>query len=297
MDWKDELMNALGPVDPANLNIEKALGIVEQHLPKCLYRYRKFSKYELDNLETDCVWLTSPIKYNDPFDSAVTFSPERLSSALHGNMDPIKAVIRFFSRMCPAIAAIDFNKVLAPLFDDMVQNFSEYLQSSMRVCSFSETWDSVIMWSHYTDQHKGFCVEYPIHLLRPDDVRRTLLMPVIYRSELSDVTEYMVKGVGGTQFNNLFGELACLLKAVEWAYEKEWRLVIPGGDAIPERKYPMPKPSRLILGARMSEDDAAIVVDIARRRRIPVFRVKVSRRRFSLELFEVSPTTAAAAGK
>lgn len=142
------------------------------------------------------------------------------------------------------------------------------------------------MWSHYADQHKGFCIEYPIGALPSGDVRRTLIRPVIYRSELFDATGYMVQGVGGAQFNNLFGELACLFKAAEWAYEKEWRLVIAGGDAIPERKYPMPTPSRIILGARISEDDAKRLTDVARRRRIPVFRAEISRRRFSLVLTE-----------
>jgi len=290
-------MSAIGPTDPAAMNIKKALVLTQQNLPKSLFRYRKLSDCELDNLIRDCIWLTSPIKYNDPFDSAVTFSPERISEALHGDRDPIKTVIRHFSRLSPAIAAIDFDKLLAPLFDDMIQKFSEYLQSNMRVCSFSESWDSVVMWSHYADQHKGFCIEYPISALTSDDVRRTLLRPVIYRSDLFDVTGYMLKGVGGAQFNNLFGELACLLKAQEWAYEKEWRLVIAGGDAIPERKYPMPTPSRIILGARMCEADEAQLTDVARRRRIPLFRAEVSRRRFGLELSEVPQPAKAVTGK
>lgn len=131
-------MAAIGPTDPAAMDIKKALSLTQQNFPKSLFRYRKLSDYELDNLIRDCVWLTSPIKYNDPFDSAVTFSPERLGKALYGNRDPIQAVIKLFSKLCPAIGAIDFDRVLTPAYDDMIQNFSKYLQSSMRVCSFCE---------------------------------------------------------------------------------------------------------------------------------------------------------------
>jgi len=124
MDWKEEFMSAIGPFDPAELDFKKAHALIAQNFPKYLYRFRKMSGYEVDNLDADCVWLTSPLKYNDPFDSAVTFSPERLASALHGDKNPAKTVFRILSKLSPAIAAINLDEVMKPLFDEMIENFS-----------------------------------------------------------------------------------------------------------------------------------------------------------------------------
>jgi hypothetical protein len=59
-----------------------------------------------------------------------------------------------------------------------------------------------------------------------------------------------------TDFNNLFGQYLCLLKSVDWAYEKEWRIVFMSGPALANRELLMPKPSAIILGSAAKPDDA-----------------------------------------
>ena len=59
------------------------------------------------------------------------------------------------------------------------------------VSCFSEVNDSIVIWSHYANNHKGFCLEYDFKSLGFNDIRATSLCPVIYQKEILDVTEYL----------------------------------------------------------------------------------------------------------
>jgi hypothetical protein len=51
------------------------------------------------------------------------------------------------------------------IIPQMVQNtgiFVKDIQKATKLCSFSECNDSILMWSHYAKDHKGFCVEYDL---------------------------------------------------------------------------------------------------------------------------------------
>jgi Mg/Co/Ni transporter MgtE len=52
--------------------------IKHQHLPECVYKYREVNNFSLKKLDEGTVWLTSPSKYNDPYDCAATMSYSEL---------------------------------------------------------------------------------------------------------------------------------------------------------------------------------------------------------------------------
>lgn len=71
-----------------------------------------------------------------------------------------------------------------------------------------------------------------------------------------------------------------LIKSKEWAYEKEWRLfyqLSKGYD--PEQhsciKY---KPSAIYLGRNISDINQKILVDIAKEKDLPVYRMYIDER-------------------
>ncbi|MGE4233979.1 MAG: hypothetical protein AB7F43_11675 [Bacteriovoracia bacterium] len=68
-------------------------------------------------------------------------------------------------------------------------------------------------------------------------------------------------------------EDTCICKAYDWANEKEWRLVLLQGPEAPAREWKMPKPSKLFLGACISESHAEKINALAKKRGIPVFQM------------------------
>lgn len=63
-------------------------------------------------------------------------------------------------------------------------------KASLKLSSFSETGNSIVMWSHYAAPHTGFCIEYSVHALPADNLTRRFLFPVIYSKDLIDATKY-----------------------------------------------------------------------------------------------------------
>jgi hypothetical protein len=87
-------------------------------------------------------------------------------------------------------------------------------------------------------------------------------------------------------FNNLFGQLLCLLKSDEWEYEKEWRIVHMIGPSHANMEQRMPQPSAIILGCNASPENEAKLSGICSRIGVRMLRTKQRRDAFRLELIE-----------
>ena len=119
------------------------------------------------------------------------------------------------------------------------------------------------------------------------DIHRRMLHPVIYRQELFDSTKYHLQVISGANFNNLFGVIAAIHKSPDWSYEGEWRFVLAMGESFPDQNYPMPKPSGIYLGTRTKPEDKKKLLEIAARKKMPVYRTNLSTSEFKLVAQEV----------
>ena len=92
------------------------------------------------------------------------------------------------------IQAMKFLRSLAPHHQrEMIEKIGQRYKKGLKVCSFTEVNDSIIMWSHYGDQHRGFCIEYDFALPAPGNLSSRLLFPVNYSSALFDATKYYTR--------------------------------------------------------------------------------------------------------
>ena len=76
--------------------------------------------------------------------------------------------------------------------------------------------------------------------------------------------------------------LVAIHKALEWSYEREWRIVAPLGDDAPGREWVMPTPTRLLLGSRMSPENRERILAVAREQVITVHEMVLSGDAFKL---------------
>lgn len=305
--------------DPNRMNLEGAFAIKEPHVPQFLYKYRDFTASHIDALERLVLYRARPSFLNDPFEGVFRLDTERFIQedltqlSEEGRRELIAAAQRGEPREAlPIVNPITARELRRKLFDqwqpttgtpDMkeelfrtieaamaesgqryVDQFVEMIRGAYSIVSLSEVNNSVLMWSHYSNSHQGFAIEYDTS---GDDRHkrflRRLLAPVIYRRKLLDITRYMSDLRRG-RLNNLSAILACSVKSYEWSYEKEWRLIFPQsfeGDAAAMR---FPVPSALILGVFASEQNEAILRGIAERHGIPVRRMHRMRDRFGLEV-------------
>jgi hypothetical protein len=313
--WKDEFLKLMSGTTIDGGSIEKAQRLKDSHIPEYLYKFRGVNEYSLQNLESDTVWVCSATNYNDPYDCASTLNVPLLtarSSKLnfsdagkHGGLDkhlteselaqaqaaedPMREIALALFRKEKTIKESDYEKLLEGINsallnvgDDMIRSLNSISQQGMKVCSFSERNDSIVMWGHYAVSHTGFCLEYPIKSLAPGDPRRSSLFPVTYSPELFDATPYLLQSMETEGFNNLFGMMAGARKAPDWSYEEEWRLLLPMGESFHDQNYQMPTPTTIYLGTRISEQHEEKIREVGARRGIPVKKMKLSQREFKL---------------
>jgi hypothetical protein len=176
--------------------------------------------------------LTGSKRFNDPFDAKIGLDHSRKKITLCSSDE--SAVTDGF----PKEAFIEYYEEQDEL----------EIQRRYNVACFSECYDSLLMWAHYADGHKGLCLQLEYDSGKLPD--KCFFEKVRYSSHYPeiDVTQTEDISVVKTFY---------LTKAVEWLYEKEWRLVAPasmkgnnGFDGEIESPFTI---SRIYLGALSGE--------------------------------------------
>jgi len=202
-----------------------------------LYKY--LQPVRVDVLEQKMIRFTQPGEFNDPFEfrpyiqSAA--SDKAIQDYVEANFDKIveaelakygallqlglgdklkemvqvnkPMVLEFFRRLEPETL-----KNLAPSLDSV-------LNQNVGILCLSEVPDSILMWGHYTDAHRGFVIgfdsEHPFFSSRRSaEDEFGFLRRVIYQRQRPKVV------LSDTSSPSWFNT-----KSDQWAYEREWRML------------------------------------------------------------------------
>jgi hypothetical protein len=90
------------------------------------------------------------------------------------------------------------------------------------VCCFSTSFSSPLLWSHYSDQHRGLCIGYDL-----DRLPKPPPQQVVYGGSRIIKTSTVIRAFldGEPQaWSDLHRDIL-LRKSKGWSYEREWRLV------------------------------------------------------------------------
>lgn len=111
-------------------------------------------------------------------------------------------------------------------FDKMIDGIVDKIMHHILVSCFSLRNDSILMWSHYAQSHRGACVEYEID---DDDFKEVRYSKKLESFQLSKILEIIF----GHEFSeseidysdeaNLFAVQPVFKKFKDWKYEKEVR--------------------------------------------------------------------------
>lgn len=317
-DWRQEYLNLLNPKTGHEIGFEEALNLKVQNMPSAFYKYRSCDDIGLNiiSLELQSEWLADPTTFNDPYDSSLSINTNRLGNEhLRQNVGSLinqfasglgigkKEIEKISQSSFPAedlfilIASKDkdfqhleansikkeVGKVMEKFIGEAADRFTHLIKSGLKICSFSERNDSVLMWSHYAQNHTGFCVEYDFRFQTGEDPRLRMLHPVIYQMDIFDSTEYLIPIDPKPTVNIMLPTLAAIHKSPDWQYEKEWRLVLSIGNWIIPNPYPMPTPIGIYLGSRIAKDSEARILEIGKQKTIPVYTMKLDANRFQMQ--------------
>ena len=162
-----------------------------------LYSFRRFNEYSLSDLINSEITVAPSKKMNDPFDSIIN---------LWGSEKQLEETCKEHKHIKNLSRSFDYFRI---------RSFCN--GNTTRVLK------NILMWSHYADEHRGYCIKYKLskHFIKQDkndSFEHMFLKPIIYREnkEKVDISEM-------TTINT---DLAFATKHRSWKYENEVRLIV-----------------------------------------------------------------------
>lgn len=173
-------------------------------------------------------------------------------------------------------------------FTEIERRINGAINDAVYIVSLCTDHKNRLMWSHYADNHKGFCIEYDFgtDVLKDSGV---IVFPVAYSSIRPKVPYETVLLSQNPTLENVNSQninksifLSMLTKDKIWSYEKEWRILISAQEE--SMDILAPPVSCIYLGACCSEDNEKKIKELVQDWKIPVKKMVVDRGDYSLHI-------------
>lgn len=211
-------------------------------------------------------------------DENATYEDFAKANGVCEDSDEIELTMLMSEKISPEL--VDARADIMNLIDDKDNQINTKLVDLFFVGCLCTDYKNRLMWSHYADSHKGFCVEYDYGSLTEAEML-SLPLPIIYAKErpllpwkagLDNTLENISEATAQIT-------LGLLTKDDEWKYENEWRILVCSSDST---EFKMPKISCIYLGAAISDKNKAKILEIAKRKNILVKQMKIDRGTYAL---------------
>jgi hypothetical protein len=173
--------------------------------------------------------------------SGVTFTPEDLVSLREGAREGVNNAIK--------------------LTPSLHQKTRSALKDTSIFC-MTETHDNLLMWAHYAQSHTGAVIKFlyvqevDSPLSEAQEVRYSGKMPILQNEDIFNLDNNLTKKV----INHI-----TLTKGMDWAYEKEWRIVASMRDKGNNSEILAFAPEEIgaiYLGCKMEDIDRQEIIEI-----------------------------------
>jgi hypothetical protein len=245
-----------------------------------MYKYFSFSEYALANILNDELYMNHFESFNDPFEcwaEVITGFPN-----LSDNSERLQIILN----------AWGFD---TSINEDVIENYDLYSESLIdmqpdvqevldgaRITCFSKRCDNLLMWSHYANGLRGFCLEFDPELLLVNDPNYSKFYEVEYQNTpevidtaliavLQDQINYHADAIDSgvtedeaSSYNDVLNESLAksneifkkmlATKPINWKYEEEVRVIYQSlsdnktGEFL---KYPPQAIKSVIFGEKM----------------------------------------------
>ncbi|WP_421377180.1 DUF2971 domain-containing protein [Paraburkholderia sp. DD10] len=254
--------------------------------PSVLYKYRSINPLSLDALAKGRIWYSKPRGLNDPNDVAArwdkNFSAKEILEDYvmkRENGSPVQGIAKYIQSLLDKGQSHEkvlrhIDKIFMPvdkkpqreLLQDVLY-YNEVLFSSMGILSLSELPSNHLMWAHYAESHRGFCLGFENH---ETNIIGQHGYPVRYVEKMPKPNIASFAMDAGGEVVELIG----YTKSLDWAYEKEWRVIKQTGDEL----YPYPgRLVEVILGLNISNEAEQQVRDAVKQSGYPAKFKKIKK--------------------
>ena len=342
MPWQYKLVNDIFSKEEINnrslseIIDDDVFKIKKQKCPLVLYKFYTPTIENISDVQNKLLWLSSPDTFNDPYDCRLTFnyeafqqyytirsfksnsifSDEEKNIIYNASLTRDSFYIDSFSYKFENIVRNSMRKELISFQHELwekamlVRNYiKKLLLNKYRIACFSAySWNSEqneqLMWAHYAQSHKGFCVEYDIsplfdNAIKDDDLfsiysigkrdefllpleQRQMMIngffPVQYSSRKNELSKSLCYAISQNKYTEKQAKdlkiksfRALITKLLPWKYEQEWRLIVDANlSKKTDHKIPFPFIKRIIVGVKASDELHRILSNTAEHLNIPI---------------------------
>ena len=255
--------------------------------PKTLYKYRSWdNKFHKSILTNNEVFLSSAELFNDPFDAKVPFRYDEKEMTDDNIFIKLYQVGKESWPELSEKELIDkcYEQQKTGIFKDdrcwknKSQEIIDSFNKTYGILSLTPKSNNLLMWSHYADSHKGFCIGFDTKLLAKSI--NGLFGNVNYSDKVP------VQSMFAKPMQNCIAYL--MTKSKEWEYEEEYRITKIFASNTPVR-FPKEAIKEVILGLSISEENRNEITNIVKEHytTAKLFQSIRSDKMFKIELEEI----------
>lgn len=222
--------------------------------PKTYFKYVTAEVAKIILINHKLRW-SSPLLFNDPFDVQRDFNLgfeiediikpvvqetikliyKRITSGIQST-----SIVEKFVKLLKESNSEERDKILSlkiPKFifnvmrirnEETKKQWAKFIPE-FRILCLSEIYDNLLMWSHYSDSHKGAVLE--LQTINKFDSPWLIAQPIVYQDSptMLATKQEWIKHLTSQKLINVhqwkFYDPCVLTKKTDWQYEKEWRVV------------------------------------------------------------------------
>ena len=288
----------------------------------------KFASFEVGRLviEGKSFQWSSPLKFNDPFDTQTGFSldinanqfakmiTDSAIRMIYSDNQYVNSEVSKFTKLLLLmrgsrhrfqredlyekmyVSSLEMAQILTSSLEDFNTQILQHLQD-YRIFCISEEVDNVVMWSHYAEKHQG--VAFQLGCI--DELDNVLLAA----KKINYADDFIAFPSAEDYANHLTGEKPidmlklvdklAYIKHTDWKYEKEWRVRIPtmnkfsnSGDSLHVENPQIFE--AMYLGCNMNNENVLNIIALAREKlpNMKIYRALRSKKSYELKFDLVS---------
>jgi hypothetical protein len=267
-------------------------------------------------LQTNSLRWSSPSLFNDPFDVQfdlhVDYDRDRVADrAMQILVDgyfgrvpinprnPLGYLLQMMRDKAPGLSEAALRDSLLPGFYEGMEGAERLIPrtheefravvADLKLLCLAEIHDNILMWAHYGKNHTGVVLE--LRCVAERDSAWGAARPVRYEATMpllidEDKLVALLSGVGNLAEDQIL-ENSVFVKAADWAYEREWRLIgVQDKTKVTEDfAFYVDEISAVYLGCRINPTDREAITNIVTLKypHAAVYAGRKSERRFAVE--------------
>lgn len=171
-----------------------------------VYKYRggdkKIFERDIKSIEKNYFWSSSIDDLNDPCETLI--SSRKFIKITNW-------LSRFFGKKT--------NEALLEVYSSLENLLSK--NQNLGIFSLSKTFKDELLWAHYANKHKGFCIEYDLNLLLESfNPEKAYSYSVIYKNKVPEISFFDLSKKDDSILRKMSS-----IKSRRWEYEKEYRII------------------------------------------------------------------------